>query len=64
MPKDWRRFRSCMIKVLDQYYFKELPQEELKKQLASAVVRKDGVHSMDDLSAVMEAEQNIDFPED
>ena len=43
MPKDWRRFRSCMIKVLDQYYFKELPQEELKKQLASAVVRKDGV---------------------
>ena len=53
-----------MIKVLDQYYFKELPQEELKKQLASAVVRKDGVHSMDDLSAVMEAEQNIDFPED
>jgi len=64
MPKDWRRFRSCMIKVLDQYYFKELPQEELKKQLARAVVRKDGVHSMDDLSAVMEAEQNIDFPED
>jgi uncharacterized protein YqeY len=53
-----------MIKVLDQYYFKELPQEELKKQLARAVVRKDGVHSMDDLSAVMEAEQNIDFPED
>ena len=25
MPTNWRRFRSCMTKVLDQYYFKELP---------------------------------------
>jgi len=31
MPKDWRRFRSCMVKILDNWYFKELPQEEFEK---------------------------------
>jgi hypothetical protein len=31
MPTNWRRFRSCMTKVLDQYYFKELPPAELKR---------------------------------
>jgi hypothetical protein len=53
MPAKWRRFRSCMCKVMDQYYFKELPPHELQKQLATAVTMLEGIHSMDDASAFM-----------
>jgi rRNA pseudouridine-1189 N-methylase Emg1 (Nep1/Mra1 family) len=37
MPKDWRRFRSCMVKILDNWYFKELPQAEFERQIADNV---------------------------
>ena len=53
MPTNWRRFRSRMFKVLDQYYFKELPAQELQKQLAGAVPSLNNIHSMEDVSAFM-----------
>jgi len=53
MPSKWRRFRSCMTKVLDQYYFKELPPEELKKQLDLAVVTRHDIKNMDQVSELM-----------
>ena len=33
LPKMYKRFRSKVVKVLDNYYFKELEPTELKKQL-------------------------------
>ena len=31
MPEKWKRFRSKMVKVLDNYYFKEFDKEELDR---------------------------------
>jgi hypothetical protein len=63
MIKDWSRFRSCMVKIMDQYYFKELPKAELDRQIANTVVRDDSVKNMEDLSEFMERHQNICMPD-
>ncbi len=63
MPTDWRRFRCCMTKVLDQYYFKELPADEFQRQLKKTVVTIDNIHTMDELSDLMQEQQNIHLPE-
>lgn len=52
-----------MYKVMDQYYFKELPPHEQQKQLATAVTTLKNIHSMDDISAFMSEEQNVNIPE-
>jgi len=63
MPKEWLRMRSKLVKKLDNYYFKELKGEDLKKQLDDAfVVREDIVH-LDQVSQLMSEEQNKTLPE-
>ena len=37
MSKQWKRMRSKMVKVLDNYYFKEMKGEELEKHIASSI---------------------------
>lgn len=39
-----------MVKVLDNYYFKELDKEELDKQLARAVTVREDIKTMDQVS--------------
>ena len=46
--------RSRMVKILDDYYFQELPQEELSRQLKDTVMLAENIHSMDAVSAFME----------
>jgi hypothetical protein len=50
MPSKWKRFRSKVVKVLDNYYFKELEPEELKKALDKAIIVRHDIHSLSDLS--------------
>jgi len=50
LPTSFRRFRSRMVKVLDKWFFQELPPDELKRQLDRKVVMKSGIHTMDQLS--------------
>ena len=47
MPEKWCRFRSCMKKVLDQYYFKELSPSELRSQLEFSIVTLNNINSME-----------------
>ena len=50
LPTAFKRFRCRMVKVLDKWFFKELPADELKRQLDRKVVMKSGIHTMDQLS--------------
>ena len=50
MPTKWKRFRSKVVKVLDNYYFKELEPEELKIALDKAIIVRHDIHSLNDLS--------------
>ena len=54
MPKQWSRYRSRLVKVLDNYYFQELPPEELKRALDKAIVRRDDIKTWDDVSKCCE----------
>ena len=54
MVKSRSRMRSRMVKILDNYYFQELPQEELQRQLKDTVMLAQNIHSMDEVSAFME----------
>lgn len=46
MPTDWPRMRSKVIKVLDNYYFKEMKGEELHQHIQNAIVVRPDVKNM------------------
>lgn len=64
MPVQYKRFRSKMVKVMDQYYFKELEGDELKSQLEKCFIIRNDVNTMDQLSALIGQEQNVTVPEE
>lgn len=58
MPRDWSRFRSKMVKILDNWYFKEMQEDEFKAKIAKNVLRLDNIRTMDQLSEFMSEQQN------
>jgi hypothetical protein len=43
-----------MVKILDNYYFKELEKAELDRQVASAVTRLDNINTWSDVENFFE----------
>ena len=58
-----KRFRSKMVKILDNYYFKEMSGEELQQKLAKAYHVIDRMESMDEVEELMSREQNKSIEE-
>lgn len=64
LPAFCSRFRSVMVRHLDNYYFKELSKEDCERQLQSCVTRIDNIHNLDELSDFKGKQQNITIPDD
>jgi hypothetical protein len=54
--KQWSRMRSKMVKVLDNYYFKEMQGAELQKHIESVCEIRTDISNMHDVELLM-AEQ-------
>lgn len=63
MVQKFKRMRCSVTKVLDRYYFKELGSAELERQLRGAVVIRDDIKSMKEISGLISEEQNKTFPD-
>ena len=63
MPQRWARYRSRLVKVLDNYYFQELPPDELKRALEKAVILREDIKTWDDVSKCCEEIQTVAYKE-
>ncbi len=61
-PKLWFRFRSCMVKIFDRYYFKEMA--DLDSQLEKHVLVRNDITTMKQISDLMAEHQNTIMPDD
>jgi hypothetical protein len=64
LPKKFRRFRSCLFKVADTFYFKELRGPLLDRHLHTAIREAPDLKSVDDISRLVSQEQNTLLTED
>jgi len=64
LPAFSARFRSRMVRHLDNFYFKELPADEYQRQLKQCVTRLDNVHNLDQLSEFKGKHQNTTIPDE
>lgn len=51
-----------MVKVLDQYYFREFTTEALSLQLEKAVTVRPDITTRDQLCQLISTEQNVELP--
>jgi len=56
MIQKFTRLRCSVVKVLDRYYFKELTPADLERELRSAVVIRDDIRSMKEISELIAQE--------
>jgi hypothetical protein len=49
MPGQWVRMRSKIVKILDNFYFKEMKGDELKKHIENAIIVKSDITTMQEI---------------
>lgn len=64
LPRIYKRFRSKVVKVMDNYYFKELRPEELKSEIKKAVTVRNDINTWEDAQNLMSEVQNVTYPDD
>jgi hypothetical protein len=64
MPAKFSRFRSKVVKVLDNYYFKEMHGAELKKHLDKACEIRNDITTMQGIEELLAQHQNLNMPDE
>ena len=60
----YQRMRSRLVRILDNYYFKEVFGDELRRCIDKAVTVVPRLNNMDELSALIAKNQNLTLPQD
>ena len=64
MTKKFKRHRSMIVKILDNYYFKEIPRSELQDHISKAISVVNELTTREDLENLMSQHQNETLPND
>ena len=60
----YQRMRSRLVRILDNYYFKEVFGDELRRCIDKAVTVVPRLNNTDELSALIAKNQNLTLPQD